>query len=111
MKTYQLDCYAIEDSPTEKSAGGRLLYIGKRFSYQLSNNLQVYHPGKTQSTLIKIICSKSTVIVGCIYKHLTLQISDFTSDFISPLLLQKQLLQRVFQNNFLLEKTTLILTY
>ena len=30
------------------------------------------------------------MIVGCIYKHLTLQINDFKSDFISPLLLKLQ---------------------
>ena len=30
------------------------------------------------------------VIVGCIYKHPTLQINDFTNDFISPLLLKLQ---------------------
>ena len=30
------------------------------------------------------------MIVGCIYKHPTLQINDFKSDFISPLLLKLQ---------------------
>ena len=30
------------------------------------------------------------MIVGCIYKHLALQINDFKSDFISPLLLKLQ---------------------
>ena len=38
------------------------------------------------------------MIVGWIYKHLTLQISDFKSDFISPLLLklQKESSKRIF---------------
>ena len=44
----------------------------------------LYDPGKIESTFIEIICSKSTnVIVGCIYKHPTLPINDFTNDFIS----------------------------
>ena len=30
------------------------------------------------------------MIVGCIYEHPTLQINDFKSDFISPLLLKLQ---------------------
>ena len=38
------------------------------------------------------------MIVGCIYKHPTLQINDFKSDFISPLLLklQKKSFKRIF---------------
>ena len=76
---------------TETSAGGILLYINKRLSYQLRNDLKIYNEGKIESTFIEIICSKSTdVIVGCIYKHPTLQINDFKSDFISPLLLKLQ---------------------
>ena len=94
-----LDNYSIEQTPTETSAGGTLLYINKRLSYQLRNDLKLYHPGKTESTFIEIICSKSTnVIVGCIYKHPTLHINDFKSDFISPLLLklQKESSKRIF---------------
>ena len=68
-----------------------MLYISKRLSYQLRNDLKLYHPGKIESTFIEIICSKSTnVIVGCIYKHPALQTNDFKSDFISPLLLKLQ---------------------
>ena len=81
--------YSSEQTPTETSAGGTLLYISKRLSYQLRNDLKLHHPGKTESTFIEIICSKSSnVIVGCIYKHPALQINDFKSDFISPLLLK-----------------------
>ena len=83
----QLSNYLIEHTPTESSAGGTLLYISKRLSYQLRNDPRLYDPGKIESTFIEIICSKSTnVIVGCIYKHPMLPINDFTNKFISPLL-------------------------
>ena len=38
------------------------------------------------------------MIVGCIYKHPTLPINDFTNDFFSPLILklQKESSKRVF---------------
>ena len=38
------------------------------------------------------------MVVGCIYKHPTLQVNDFKSDFISPLLLklQKESSKRIF---------------
>ena len=42
------------------------------------------------------ISSKSTnVIVGCIYKHLTLPINDFTNEFIFPLKLQRESSKRM----------------
>ena len=94
-----LDNYSVKQTPTETSAGGTLLYINKRLSYQLRNDLKLYHPGKIESTVIEIICSKSTnVIVGCTYKHPTLQLNDFKIDFISPLLLklQKEFPKRIF---------------
>ena len=94
-----LDNYSVEQTPRETSAGGTLLYINKIISYKLRNDLKLYHPGKIESTFIEIICSKSTnVIVGCIYKYPTLQINDFKSDFISPLLLklQKESSKRIF---------------
>ena len=34
----QLNNYSIEHTPTESSAGGTLLHISKRFSYQLRND-------------------------------------------------------------------------
>ena len=74
---------------TEWSASGTLLYISKRLSYQLRNDLRLYEPVQIESTFIEIICSKSTnVIVGCIYKHPAPPVNDFTNNFISPLLLK-----------------------
>ena len=46
----QLNNYSIEHTPTESSAGGTLRYIDKRLSYQLTNDLTLYDPGKTEST-------------------------------------------------------------
>ena len=95
----QFNNYSTEHTPTESSAGGTLLYINKRLSYQLRNDLRLYDPRKIESTFIEIICSKSTnVIVGCIYKHPSLPINDFTNDFVSlfSLKLQKESPKRVF---------------
>ena len=94
----QLNNYSIEHTPTELSAEGTLVYINK-LSYQLRNDLRLYDPGKFESIFIEIICSKSpNVIVGCIYKHLTLSINDFTNDFIYPLLLKFE--KRIILKNF-----------
>ena len=86
-----LDDYSVEQTPTETSARWTLLYINKKIWYKLRNDLKLYHPGKIESTFIEIIYSKSTnAIVGCIYKHPSLQINDYKSDFTSPLLLKLQ---------------------
>ena len=95
----QLNNYSIEHTPTESSAGGTLIYINKRLSYQIRNDLRIYEPGKIESNFIEVIYSKPTnVIVGCIYKHLTHPINDFTNEFISALLLklQKDSSKRIF---------------
>ena len=87
----QLSNYSTEHNPIESSAGGTLLYISKRLSYQLRNDLRPYDTRKIESTFLEIICSKSTnVIVGCIYKQPTLPINIFKNDFISHLLLKLQ---------------------
>ena len=44
----QLSNYSTEHTPTESSAGGTLLYISKRLSYQLRNGLRLYDPGKLE---------------------------------------------------------------
>ena len=40
----QLSNYSTEHTPTELSGGGTLLYISKRLSYQLRNDLRLYDP-------------------------------------------------------------------
>ena len=42
----QLSNCSIEHTPTELSAGATLLYISKRLSYQLRNDLRLYDQGK-----------------------------------------------------------------
>ena len=58
-----LNNYSVEQRPTETS-GGNLLYINKRLYYQLRNDLNLYHPGKIESSfIIEIICSISLNIL------------------------------------------------
>ena len=91
LSWFQLNNYSIEHTPTGSSNRGTLLYISKRLFHQLKNDLRLYDPGKSEPIFIKIICSKSTnVIGGCIFKHPTFPINDLTNYFISSLLLKFQ---------------------
>ena len=82
-----LENWSIEHTPTEIAAGGALLYINKRLSYHPRNDLNICMRGKVKSIFIEIVCPKSSnIIVGCIYKHPSLQVNNFTNDIILSLL-------------------------
>ena len=59
----ELKNYSIEHTPTKIAAGGVLLYINKRLSYHLRNDLNIYTPGKLESIFIEIVCPKSCNII------------------------------------------------
>ena len=50
----QLNNYSIEHTPTESSVGGTLLYINKRLSYQLRDDLRIHDPGKLNQLLYRL---------------------------------------------------------
>ena len=65
--------YEIEHAPTESSNGGALLYIKKGLAYKVRNDLKVYKSKELESIFIEILNKNSkNRIVGCIYKHPTL---------------------------------------
>ena len=65
-----LQNYAIEQTPTESTVGGALLYINKRHSFKTRPDLAIYKPKKLESISVEVVLfKKSNLIVGCIYKH------------------------------------------
>ena len=59
-----LNDYVIEHTPAESSTGGALLYI-KKYSYQPSNDLNIYKQATLNLFLLKLFCQKD-IIIGCI---------------------------------------------
>ena len=95
----ELENYSIELTPTEIVARGALLYINKKLSYHPRNDLNIYTPGKLESTFTEFVCPKSSnIIVGCIYKHPSLQVNNFTNDILLSLLekLSKENSNKIF---------------
>ena len=76
IRTYSLNDYVIEYSPTESSAGGALLYIDKKYSYQPRNDLNIYKPNEI------ILSKRSNIIIGCIYRHPSMDIYTFNDHFL-----------------------------
>ena len=75
--------------PTETSHGGAGLYIKDSLVFNRRDDLNFSSKGDFESCFIELLLhDRKNVIVGCIYRHPSSQISihQFTSDFMEPLL-------------------------
>ena len=79
--------YSFEHTPTESSAGGTLLYVANRLSCKIRTELKIYKKFELESIFIEIINPrKSNIIVGVIYKHPKIDVTDFNNNFLNNLL-------------------------
>ena len=79
----------IEHTPTEPSNCGTLLYIKQGINYKLRRNLQIYKSKEFQSTFAQVLepgMLKNNMIIGCNYRHPSMELSDFNNHFLSVLL-------------------------
>ena len=82
-----LQNYSFEFTPTESNAGGTLLYIANHLSYKPCTDLGLNKSNQLESTFIEIINSrKINIIVGCLYKHPNMDVSDFNENYLNTLL-------------------------
>ena len=81
--------YSVEFTPTESHAGRILLYINNKLSYKPRQDLCVYKSSELESTFIEIINPKKTnIMIGCIYRHSTMNLNEFNDNYLN-ILLQK----------------------
>ena len=79
-----LQNYSFESTPTETNAEGTLLYIANHLSYKPRPDLNLNIANQLESTFVEIINSrKSNIIVGCLYKHPSMDISDFNKNYLN----------------------------
>ena len=63
-----------------------LCYTFNNLSYKPSNDLCIYKSTELESTFIEILNPKKTnVIVGCIYRHLHMDLNGFNDQYINNL--------------------------
>ena len=70
--------YSFEFITTESTKRGSLIYIQNDLRYKILKDINLYREKEVESTFIEII--------GCIYKHPNVAVSEFRCDFINPLL-------------------------
>ena len=86
LNNLNLNNYAYEFTPTETTAGTTLLYIATHISHKCRNDLIIYKKNELESTFIEIVSpKKSNIIVGIIYRHSSLDLTDFISSYLNKL--------------------------
>ncbi|XP_065680582.1 uncharacterized protein LOC136094529 [Hydra vulgaris] len=79
--------YNIEHCPTESKKGGALPYLNSNLNYIVRSDLQIYATKFLESIFVEVIYPlKSNTNFGCIYRHPSLNITEFLSIHFNPLL-------------------------
>ena len=96
--------YNIEHCPTDGPNGGALLYIKEDNNYKKRNDLKILRSKMLESVFIEIInLNAKNLIVGCIYRHPCMELSEFNNDFFTYLcekLLRERNKDIVLMGNF-----------
>ena len=79
-----LNNYSFEFTPTKTSAGGTILHIA---NHKCCNDLNMHQNNELKSTFIEIVnLKKSNIIVGVIYRNLSVDLTDFNCNYLNKLL-------------------------
>ena len=82
-----LSNYSFEFTPTETSIDGTRLYIANHLSYKCRNNPNIYKKNELESTIIEIVNPrKLNIIVGVIYRHPSMDLTNFNCNYLNKLL-------------------------
>ena len=79
--------FSFEFTPTESSAGDPLLYVANNLKYKPRLYLNIYKSNELESAFIEILNpKKSNIIIGCVYKHRSMDLNDFNTNYLTNLL-------------------------
>ena len=78
--------YHYFHTPTEASKGGSLIYISNKLISKPRKDLEIYQSRDVESTFSEIIIPNGkSIIIGCVYKHHTINPKDFERLFLPTL--------------------------
>ena len=87
LNNLNLNNCPFEFIPTETSADGTLLYVANHLSYKCRNGLNMYKKNELESNFIDIVnLRKSYIVVGVIYRHPSMDLTEFNSNYLKKLL-------------------------
>ena len=77
----------MEQTPTESSAGGTLIYISQSLSYKPRKYLKIYCPKELEFKFIELLIpNRQSHLTGVVYKHPSMKHDKFNNDFRNDLL-------------------------
>ena len=79
-------CYHVD---TEAEKGGSMIYISNSLNSKRRLDLEklMYKSEVLESTFIEIINpAKKNVVVGCVYRHPSMDLTEYNSDYLEPFL-------------------------
>ena len=75
---------SFEFTPTKSSAGGTFPYVANHSSYKPCLDLNIYESNELESTFIEILNpKKSNMVIGYIYKHPSIDLNDFNTNYLN----------------------------
>ena len=78
--------FSFEFTSNESSAGGTLLYVANHLSYKPRLDLNIYKSNELESNFTEILNpKKSNIIIGCTYKHPSIDLNDFNTNYLNNL--------------------------
>ena len=80
-----MDNFSFVFAPTESSAGPALLYIANYLPYKHRLDLNIYKSNELESIEI-LNPKKSTIIIGCICRHTSIDLNDFNANYLNNIL-------------------------
>ena len=82
-----LESYVYEFTHTESSKVGIMSYVDKQSTYRLRKDLMMYKSKEIESTFRELFNNNtSNTVIGCIYKHPKVPVTEFMQNYLVPLL-------------------------
>ena len=82
LQNINIPNYNIEHCPIEGPNGSALIYVKNGNIYKVRSDLKIYQSEKLESVLIETIKSNNrNIIIGCAYRHLSMELNEFKSLF------------------------------
>ena len=78
--------YNFKFTATECSNGGTAIYIKKGLNYKLRKDLEIYKSKQLESMFIEVNPKNEKVVIGCIYRHPSMELSKVNNNYLTNLL-------------------------
>ena len=94
-----IDGYQQYSTPTESDKGGVILYISKKYFCKPRKDLDkiLYKSYALESIFVEIILTnKKNILLGCIYRHPSMEVSDFNENYLIPFMDKIEVNKNIF---------------